>query len=338
MSSPETTACPAPSSNEKLPPGAANPFVFMVGSPRSGTTMLKRMVAAHPLMAVTRETHWIPGIFERRRGLTDRGRVTTKVVEKLRSHKRFEQIKTPPETVVRWIADEPQLSYAELVSRLFDRYGERKGKPLVGDKTPTYVRNIPTLHQLWPRAKFVHLIRDGRDVCLSMLKWRKADKAAGQFATWADDPVVTTALWWKALVGLGVEEGRRLPDGLHAELKYEHLVANPAGACRQLTEFLGLDYDPAMENYHEGRTQFEAGLSANAAWLPPTPGRRDWRRDMAAADVARFEAATGDLLDLLGYERACHDLPADARRAADDIRARFAAEARERNWRLPELW
>ena len=46
----------------------------------------------------------------------------------------------------------------------------------------------------------------------------------------------------------------------------------------------------------------------------------------------------GHLLDLLGYERACHDLPADARRAADDIRARFAAEARERNWRLPELW
>lgn len=338
MSSLEPSVCPTPEAKAALPADAENPFLFMVGSPRSGTTMLKRMVAAHPLVAVARETHWIPGIFERRRGLTESGRVTPKLVEKLCRHKRFEQLKTPPETVAQWIAEEPELSYAGLVTRLFVRYGQRKGKPLVGDKTPTYVRRIFTLNRLWPRAKFVHLVRDGRDVCLSMLTWRKAEKAAGQFATWEDDPVVTTALWWKALVGLGVEEGRRLPAGLHLELKYEDLVAGPAGQCRRLAKFFGIAYDPAMENYHAGRTQTGAELSANAAWLPPTPGRRDWRRDMTPDDVVRFEAAAGDLLALLGYEVSGRHLPADVCRRVAEVRGRFAAEAGARRWRLPELW
>jgi len=326
-------------SNDRLPKSASiNPYVFLVGCPRSGTTMLKRMVSAHPTVAITRETHWIPKIFEKRYGMDDAGKVTPRIVEKLFEHHRFDQMKFRAEKLTKLIENNPGMSYSELVSRIFENYGRRKNKPLVGDKTPSYVRSLPTLVQLWPKARFVHLIRDGRDVCLSMRKWRMASKAAGSFSTFQSEPVVTTALWWKALVGLGREDGMPISEKRYYELSYESLVTQPGEECRRLAHFLDLPYYQSMEKYYEGRTQAEAGLSTNAAWLPPTPGRRNWRDQMEAADVAQFEAAAGDLLEMLGYERASSGISARNQQLVAKVREQFQQEAAQRNWRLPKLW
>ena len=205
----------------------SNPYVFLVGSPRSGTTMLKRMVNAHPWVAITRETHWIPRYYEKRKGVTEEGYVTERLVQHLFEHPRFEQMKFKHKALLKIIQEQPGLTYAALVSQIFDNYGRRKNKPLVGDKTPTYVRKLPMLHKLWPNARLVHLIRDGRDVWLSMKHWRMAAKSAGKFASWNVDPLVTTALWWKALVGIGRRDGNAIGKDLYREFKYEQLVAQP---------------------------------------------------------------------------------------------------------------
>jgi len=63
------------------------------------------------------------------------------------------------------------LSYASFVTGIFDLYGKSHGKALVGNKTPDAVRKLDTLHAIWPQARFVHVIRDGRDVALSMFNW-----------------------------------------------------------------------------------------------------------------------------------------------------------------------
>lgn len=319
-------------------PARENPLAFLIGAPRSGTTLLKRMVAAHPLIAITRETHWIPGFYRRRRALTEDGRVTPALVDKLFEHPRFAQLRTSRERLCRMLAKRPDMTYATLVSQMFDHYGERQGKPLVGDKTPTYVREIPVLAELWPATRFVHLVRDGRDVYLSLRNWRKVDKAAGAFATWRSDPSTTAALWWKALVGLGRQDGRGAAAGRYCELAYEALVLEPDPQCRTVAQFLGVAYSATMHRYYAGRTVEAPGLSANAAWLPPQPGRRDWRRDLPADEAARFEAVAGDLLEALGYERASSRIPASAARAAARTRSEFTAEAHARNWRLPENW
>src|SRR5262249_50846792 len=161
-------------------------------------------------------------------------------------------------------------------------------KPLVGNKTPAYVQWVAALHALWPGARFVHLIRDGRDVCLSVRAWNHAARAAGRYATWAEDPVATTALWWKRKVGFGRQRGRPLGPGLYYEIHYEGLVTRPAEECARLCAFLRVSYDEAMLRFHEGRTRDEPGLDAKQAWRPITAGLRDWRSQMPAADVERF--------------------------------------------------
>jgi len=324
-----TTDVAVPSRSTQV---GSNPYVFVVGSPRSGTTLLKRLLDAHPLLAVTRETHWIPRFFERRVGLTADGRVTPALVERLFEHRRFSHLKLEPRQVEEAAIAFEDRPYSEFVSYLFELLAKRAGKPFVGDKTPPYVRKIDVLSNLWPQARFVHLVRDGRDVCLSMLKWRMAHRAAGRRKTWQEDPVSTTALWWEWLVRLGREAGARLPLSHYFELRYEDLVANPAQQCLQLCRFLDLPYAHQMLEYHKGKTRTGSDLSANGAWLPPTPGLRDWRSQMPAEDLRRFEAVAGRLLGELGYERGLNGASSEAARRADRMRRQFDGKPLPRNW------
>lgn len=282
----------------------SNPYVFIVGCPRSGTTLLRRMVNAHQRVAVTPESHWIPRLFAERKGLTPEGLVTSELLSRLLELPRFTALGIGREELLKRLGNGEPVHYSSFVTGIFDLYGKAQGKPLVGDKTPDYVRWLDTLHTLWPHARIVHLIRDGRDVWLSIANWTKAhQKNPGTFTTWKDDPVSTTALWWELNVRLGRQFGKLIGPRLYHEVRYEALVTHPREECEVLCAFLGLAYDNGMLRFHEGKTRMEPGLSTKSAWLPVTPGLRDWRSQMPSGDVERFEAAVGELLDELAYPR-----------------------------------
>ncbi len=315
-----------------------NPYLFIVGCPRSGTTLLQRMVDAHPHITITPEIHWITGNLKKRRLLTPEGLVTSELVSRLVEHRRFAQLEIAREDFEALIGSGAPVPYSTFLIGIFDLYRKLKNKRLVGNKTPAYVKSLPTLHALWPRAKFVHIIRDGRDVYLSIMNWKKADSTAGRFVTWTEDPVLTTALWWERKVRLGRQGGHPLGPELYYEMRYENLVTHPENECAKLCDFLGLPYDNAMLRFHEGRTRTDPGLSAKKAWLPITPGLRDWRSQMSAEDIERFEAVAGDLLNELGYSRAFPCLRPETLKHASRIRDLFTQDVRSRGNRLPERW
>jgi len=305
-----------------------NPFVFIVGCPRSGTTLLQRILDAHPDIAICDETFWVVYYFKKKIGLTPEGLITPELITQLLEYYKFHRMKIGREDLVRLLGDGQPVHYSSFVSRIFDHYGEIKGKPLVGDKTPDYARNLPTLHALWPKTKFVHLIRDGRDVCLSAINWkRKAAKLASIYSTWREHPVATAAAWWEWHLCLGRQAGRLLGPALYYELRYEALVSHPAEELAKLSRFLAVPYDEAMLHFHEGRTKADPGLGAKDAWRPITPALRDWRGDMLAEDVERFEAVSGDLLDELGYARGVPRPGWQARQYAAPIREAFRRDA-----------
>jgi hypothetical protein len=316
-----------------------NPYLFIVGCPRSGTTLLKRIVNAHPSIAIPRESHWIPRWYERRTGLTPEGFITPKLIPSLLEYRRFSRLGFTREDLEPLMKSGTPASYATFVTGIFDLYGQAQGKPLVGDKTPGYARRIRTLHSLWPKVRFVHLIRDGRDVCLSVTNWRRRiDGFNERFSTWKEDPSSTAALWWEWHVRLARETGSSLGPDLYYEMHYESLVTDPAAECQALCEFLAVPYDDAMLHFSEGRTKTEPGLDAKHAHMPITPGLRDWRTQLAAQDVERFEALVGDLLDELGYARAFPYPKTETRRYASSIHEIFTQEARSRRRLLPEEW
>ncbi len=284
----------------------ASPFLFVVGCPRSGTTLLQRMLNSHPIMAVANDTHFIPRALEKTRpSATDeliQGRrviLDRQLVDGVRDYYRFRRMGLSDDEVNQ--AAESSESYQEFVSRLYQTFARQQKKEIAGEKTPDYVRHLPLLHAAFPGVRSLHIIRDGRDVALSLLEWANSRKGPGRFDLWESDPIAVSALWWRWQVDSGREAGDILGKGCYQEVLYEQLVDDSEQSLRDIAAFLGIPFAQEMLEYHEGRSRPQPGLSAKKAWLPPTSGLRDWRSDMSPQDVAVFEALAGDLLAELGY-------------------------------------
>jgi hypothetical protein len=201
-----------------------------------------------------------------------------------------------PDAVARRLR--PGMTTGPAIAAVFETYAAERGKPRWGDKTPLYMQHLPLLERLFPRAAYVHLIRDGRDAATSFLEvpdgimtagWGHPRDAAGFAAQWATEVRAARAL------------GARVGPARHLEVRYEALVAAPGEELRRVCAFAGLEYDDGMLGY-VGRTDSARKDHQKRLDEPPRVGVRDWRTEMPAADTAAFEATAGDLLHELGYE------------------------------------
>jgi hypothetical protein len=317
-----------------------NPFLFIVGCAGSGTTLLRRMLDAHPDLAVIAETRWVTQLASRCDAEAEGGPVDKSVANCVIAHPRFHTWGIEPEPLLRLAERGRSASIAEFGRGFFDLYGKAQQKPLVGDKTSRYVRHLQRIHYLWPNAKFVHLIRDGRDAALSILDWLgrgKRRRGPARFPSWSQDPVATVALWWELQVRQGREDGMRLGPQLYHEVRYESLIARPAEESALLCEFLGLPRAEGMLRFHNGGERHQRGLSAKNGSRPITAGLRDWRSEMAADDVERFEAAARAMLSELGYPLALREMQGARERTAR-ARGAFTEAVRAAGTRLPDGW
>ena len=269
--------------------GPRHPF-FIVGSARSGTTLLRLMLNAHPEVAIPPESRFITELHPGHARMT-----VENFLAKLARHKRFETWDLPIEAVAAEIGrTEGEAPYAELLDATYRAYARAQGKHVWGDKTPRYVESLPTLAQLWPDAHFIHLIRDGRDVALSYADVSFGPKTVGR-----------AARLWASRVRAGLSAGRRLGDDTYREFRYEELVADPEGQLRAIASFIGADFNAAMLDYTERARS--SVLSRAQVYNPnvtrPPSKTRSWQKSMRDRDVEIFEAVAGDLLSVLGYER-----------------------------------
>ncbi len=283
------------------------------------------MLDHHPEMCVANDTHFIPRCLEK----TDPASIdvirsdgdlplSPALADCVQGYHRFPRLGIPLQVVDE--AARAATTYRDFVSRLYTQFGVNQGKLLAGEKTPDYVRHLPLLHALLPWIKTVHIVRDGRDVALSVLQWAHEKKGPGRLALWREQPLAVCALWWRWLVRTGRRDGQRLGAEHYLEVQYEALVRRPADTLARIADFLQVSCAPEMLAYHEGKAQPGSGQSAKKAWLPPTPGLRDWRTQMARRDRQLFEALAGDTLAELGYELPATDIPPEVAAVADAAR------------------
>ena len=309
---------------------ARNPYLFACGCPRSGTTLLQRMLHHHPLLAVGNDSHFIPRCITDRAS-PERSPLTPEMVQCVRTYPRFRRLGLSDSAVDR--AAEQSSTYVEFVSHVYTEFGNAHGKRLAGEKTPDYIRHVPLLDALFPWTRFLHVIRDGRDVALSARSWAtRRDRRLGpaRFELWDEEPTAALALWWSRFVVKGRKHGAQVSGGRYLEVRFEALAAEPRQTLEGILTFLGLPFAEEALLYHRGRSRPKAGRSAKKAWLPPTPGLRDWRTQMPSRDVELFEALAGDLLEELGYERVFPRIAPGVASLADRYRAKWISD-RARN-------
>ncbi|WP_285578495.1 sulfotransferase family protein [Actinoallomurus iriomotensis] len=271
--------------------------IFVVGCPRSGTTMLQLMLHAHPRIAIPPETRFLLPAYDARADFGDlrvpgnRLALARWIVD--RKQTRFADLGLDGQRVIEQIvAGPPTLGSA--LGIVLRAYAARFGKPRWGDKRPGYFQHIPTLRRLFPDAQIVQLIRDGRD-CVASLKemdWYKHDSHHA-LATWVES------------IEAGERAARTLGPESYYRLYYERLIGDPATELKGLCEFLGEDYDPAMSA--PGRIAAVA-VPGRKVWHSrthqevTTARAGTWRTRLTTAEIVLCETVAGDLLRDHGYE------------------------------------
>lgn len=267
--------------------------MVLLGVSRSGTTMLKEMLNGHPEIAIPTESYFIPQLWDRHGNSPD----PEAFASDLGRLPRVREWGVRPADVLERLPAEP--TFAEAIQAPYRAYAAARGKRRYGDKTPAYMQHLDVLKRAFPEAQYVHLVRDGRDAGLSFIEMRRRPRF-----NWARPRGLGAfAAQWRREVEAARRFGRAQAAGRYLELRYEDLVSEPEGTLRELSEFLGIGFDPGMVEFHRDREDTRLVDHARLAG-PPTPGRRRWRDQMEAGDVERFEAIAGDLLTRLGYARA----------------------------------
>jgi hypothetical protein len=278
------------------------PF-FLVGAQRSGTTLLRLMLAAHPRLAIPPESHFIPDLLQLEHlagGLED---LRSEVADLLVHHDRLVDF----ELGAPWIRDTvlrlQPLTTRTITTALFAEYARRRGKARWGDKTPRYRNHLPDLCALFPDAKFVHVVRDGRDTALSA--WR----AAFGPRTW-----VEAAYLWRDSVRAARAGARALPPGAFHEVRYETLVREPEATLRGICAFLGETFHDEMLRHaeHAGSMVPWWERAWHAKLERPVEGTNagKWRTELSPRQIFLLQRVAGKELEAFGYTPMRLQIPA----------------------------
>ncbi|MGH9026753.1 MAG: sulfotransferase family protein [Acidimicrobiia bacterium] len=273
--------------------GSNSPF-FVVGCPRSGTTLMRVMLDSHPRLAVPRETHFVVGLAIRSR----RHPVT---VEDIVSNPRFSELGLEPDVVRAAVARDQPSDYAQLVASVFRTYATSHRKPRWGDKTPGYLAYMPLLLEMYPDAQFVHMIRDGREVAASLSE-----------QAWGPRTAIGGAYWWRRKVRDGRAAGRELPAGTYMEVRLDELIAEPETHLRRVCGFLDEDYFAEMLDYPERMRTPGMHHPVHGRHLErlPTADLRDWRAGRSELEQHAIETVCRSQLKELGYPTESRSLRA----------------------------
>jgi hypothetical protein len=286
----------------------APPF-FVVGNDRSGTTMLRLVLDRSAEAAVPPESMFLVDTAPARRsgGLRDAAEAA-RLLERIWEHPRVSGWGLPrePPPVPAGLSHADAYRFA--VEAPFRAYASLAGKSRWGDKTPAYLHQVDELLAVWPDARLIVLVRDGRDVALSIM-----GLPFGPNNVWA------AARNWAAGIRRGQEAERRHPDQV-LTLRYEDLASEPKREVERACEFLGLAFDEAMLAIEE--TDAAKLAMGQEGWFTSvwaginTSAVGKWRRQMTPAQQAVFAAVASDELRALGYETPEGAAPPAARAVA----------------------
>lgn len=265
-----------------------DPF-FIVGCGRSGTSLLRSWLNTHNEIAIPLESLFL--------------------VDYLRASDRM-----PVETLKRFLVNEPEIrewgispvasdlepsrTIAEAITNLHELYVAAHGKKFWGQKTPRFVRHLPVLLKHFPKARFVHVVRDPRAVVNSLMKSEVHRSSAFH-----------ASRRWREDVALGLAFERSWPDKT-LRLSYEAFVSNPQAVLKEVADFLGI---PAAWNVREQQARgseeysgFYKSIHANLDLPPSTERIEAWKRSMSEGEIRTTEAICGDLMEELGYVALNH--------------------------------
>lgn len=262
--------------------------IIIGGCGRSGTTLMRVILDSHSQIACGPESNIFPSPNRLNPGSPGAAKIARK----------FDLTNTEMDALLRTSS-----SRAEFADRFFGQYRDRAQKMLWADKTPRNIQVLPYIFEHFPQARFVHVVRDGRDVVCSLRthpRHRVVDGEIVKLDTW--NPIEECVDRWVTDVGRGLAYR---DDPRYFELKYEDLVTETEKTLRSLFDFLKLPWESAVMQFHEVQSasrdpvKFAQNPEATKPLQGSSIGR--WQRDLSEEDLSIVLREAGPTLDRLGY-------------------------------------
>lgn len=269
--------------------------VFVIGAARSGTSLLGSLIRRYLRVNFGTESQFLVRFYHRlvEYGDLHHDQSLKRLIDDIARERCFERwtlrfgFVLNPATVFERVAAGPR-GYPQILNAIFLELAQYQGMSRWGDKTPEYNHDLPVLLSLFPKAQFVHIVRDGRDVALSTFKVHFGATNAYR-----------AALDWRRTQLRIAHFAAGLPADQLLTLHYEDLLGKPLDTLLQLAEFFGI---PPNE-------EAIAGM-ANDVPRRVRAGRSHWQEHMPAAQQRLYERIAADQLEAAGYETSHVAAPA----------------------------
>lgn len=314
----------------------SNP-IFIVGTPRSGTTLLSMILNKHSAIRISPETHFFFECVSRKYPITLKKlvnqneilarRLVNNPLSKDFKKKLIEDIIFPN---FDWSQDslsllDMQSSGKQFLEFLLEHDAVRHNKTVFGEKTPGHLFFVPSIKQLFPRAKIVHIIRDPRAVSLST---RKAWPMNSDWRVAAS----LDCFSWEIYTKIGAYYQTVYPRD-YLEMRYETLLMEPERSIRQLCAFLNVEFEPCMVNDgYKIPPNFSLSVEPwkRKSLEPIDPSRATaWTTEMPAEEQRFFEQLLGSKLAQRGFHTTRQDFS-----IMDRVRERLLMLV----WRVRRKW
>ena len=275
------------------------PF-FILGCPRSGTSMLARILNRHQNLAVPYESQIYPFFYPIRRLYGDfsiksnRNKCIRDILASERMRVDWGGVLTI-DSVNKNVTRE---SFAGIFEAILRAWSQQAGKIRWGEKTPQNVKYINEIEKDFQNAKFIHIVRDGRDIALSLKK-----------AKFGPVNYLNAAYYWKNYLEK-VEAFKKIQSrNNYMEIRYEDLVDSPYKVVKEVCIFLHEEFDQDMLNFYKDDVpdNIDITLQKNLSMPINSKNKNKWCTEATKKDIRLFEAIAGEYLKQYGYECVNND-------------------------------
>jgi len=274
---------------------------FIIGSGRCGTTLLRRILFAHPDVCIPPETYVLHKCIHHFLIYNNMpwDQLVSLILSTLEYHPKYSgiNISLRPLTNELYNTSKKDRSLAYILDRFYHYYAEKNKLSCViwGDKTPKNTYHLELINRVFPQAKYIHLVRHGVDVVDSYLR-------AG-----LRQDLDYTAKKWKKAVQLAQSFGAMHPNR-YIELRYENLVQDPGIWTKEICNFLGIEYIEDLVHKSQDVTDKMGDVQKydhlSSVEKAVTTERIGIGKDsLSKNQLDRLYVIIGDTLDELGYER-----------------------------------
>jgi Sulfotransferase family len=295
--------------------------IFVVGPSRSGTSMMRDILAGHPDVWIGGETHYFDDLRVRLRGheqlpLSPEQQKSCEDYFLALLDRPYGRGGDPERRADRLTRDELRAAAARIgpgADAYFVAYcqviADKRGKSRWGEKTPRHVFRIDDILGLWSDARVICMVRDPRAVVSSYRWWKRAKRPRRaqpvRDEAWAADDrraqksynVFVISMLWRAAMRASLNASEKYGSERVRLQRYEDVVRDPEQELRLLTEWLGLDYDQALLDVAVSNSSFfvpgDRGIS--------TEPLERWRANLPPGEISVIQTCCGSLMRALGY-------------------------------------